>query len=222
MLNYLKCLTDRYGNYTKGKLYTIESNFITLDTKEPAKLFVTDDEHDTMYVESLMKRPGEFCLVLECSSKGDKRFSAYGAKVSVNGVFASIEEHYQLSKMFWTNLGHGQLGWRKCPTIKEVKLFQKEGHSPNAFKVGDFCYDIKYLPMWYDLLWVKYLDNNPDLVTYANTFGDFHDIFKGKRTMNCQADSIRKYVKQGRDFMRKECFPLIARMRNAKPNVINQ
>lgn len=36
--------------------------------------------------------------ILECSTAGDKRFSAFYAKVSVNGKFDSIENHYQWTK----------------------------------------------------------------------------------------------------------------------------
>ena len=41
--------------------------------------------------------------ILECSSKGDKRFSALYAKVSVNNVLDTIENHYQKSKVFIDN-----------------------------------------------------------------------------------------------------------------------
>ena len=37
-------------------------------------------------------------MILECSSKGDKRFSALYAKVKVFGVYDSIENHYQNCK----------------------------------------------------------------------------------------------------------------------------
>jgi hypothetical protein len=39
---------------------------------------------------------------------------------------------------------------------------------------------------------------HPELVEYASKFDDFHDVFKGKNTINCQADVVRQYVKQGR------------------------
>lgn len=35
---------------------------------------------------------------LECSSSGDKRFSAFYAFVNFNGKYASIEQHYQKVK----------------------------------------------------------------------------------------------------------------------------
>lgn len=47
------------------------------------------------------------------------------------------------------------------------------------------------------MLWVNYLDNNPELVEYAKQFDEFNDIFKGK-SLNCQADVVRQYIKEGR------------------------
>ncbi|MGG1659496.1 DarT1-associated NADAR antitoxin family protein [Brevibacillus sp. NRS-1366] len=121
--------------------------------------------------------------ILECSSKGDKRFSAFYAKVTIFGKFDSIENHYQLSKRF---------GDFVPSTWKDAK-----GKTPTHFEVKGKSFDLKYMSMWYDLLWVKYLDVHPELLEYAATFDDFNDIFKGK-SINCQADSIRKYIKQGR------------------------
>ena len=40
---------------------------------------------------------------LECSSKGDKRYSSMYAKVTVFDNYDTIENHYQLSKVFTYN-----------------------------------------------------------------------------------------------------------------------
>ena len=64
--------------------------------------------------------------------------------------------------------------------------------------------DKKYLTPFYKLLWVKYLDQHSELVEYASQFDDFHDIFKGKNTINCQADVVRQYIKQGRKSIMEE------------------
>jgi len=127
---------------------------------------------------------------LECSSKGDKRFSAFYAKIKIFGKYDSIENHYQLSK---------RIGEFIPTTWRDVK-----GKKPTHLHIGGFDYDIKYTQAWYDLLWVKYLDNNPDLVNYAKTFDKFTDMFKSKGTIVCQADSIDKYVKLGRDYILNE------------------
>ena len=125
----------------------------------------------------------EVISVLECSSKGDRRFSAFYAKVAVHGETTSIEEHYQLSKRF---------GNKVPDSVRSAK-----GRKPTHFALGGKRYDVKYLSAWYKLLWVKYLDEQPDLVAYASGFDDFSDMFKG-RSANCQADVFRQYVKVGR------------------------
>ncbi|KAF6620517.1 hypothetical protein HFE03_07650 [Paenibacillus sp. EKM102P] len=121
--------------------------------------------------------------ILECSSKGDKRFSAFYAKVRAWGRFNSIENHYQMCKRF---------GDYKPSNWKDAK-----GKQPTHIELNGKQYDLNYLSQWYKMLWVNYLDNHPDLVRYAEEFDDFNDIFKGK-SLNCQADVIRQYIKQGR------------------------
>lgn len=123
--------------------------------------------------------------ILECSSQGDKRFSAFYARVSFFGNINSIENIYQSVKrdVYGNPVGKG----KKVDhiSIKGTKL------------------PPKYLTPLYKMLWVKYLDNNPQLVEYAKTFDAFTDKFRG-RCINCQADVIRDYVKFGRDSIMKD------------------
>ena len=139
--------------------------------------------------------------VLECSSKGDKRFSAFYAKVSINNKLTSIENHYQLSKRFDNYVPKT---WR-----------DSKGKKPTHFVVGKNKYEMKYFSMWYKALWLKYLDKNPDLVEYAMEFDNFNDIFKGK-ALNCQADVIRQYVKEGRSSILNEIQPFLIRMKELR------
>lgn len=125
--------------------------------------------------------------VLECSSKGDKRFSAFFAWINLYGKNANIETHYQNCKKF------------KDSTITKVK-----GLHPDYIVINGKEMDKKYLTPFYKLLWVKYLDQHSELVEYASQFDDFHDIFKGKNTINCQADVVRQYIKQGRKSIMEE------------------
>lgn len=126
--------------------------------------------------------------VLECSSRGDKRFSAFYAKVSVFGRYDSIENHYQKAK----RLKNGDIAGK--------------GKKPDKLIINNKEYDIKYLTPFYNMLWIKYLDQNQDLVTFAEEYEDFNDMFKG-RSINCQANSIRQYVKEGREsFFKDEVF----------------
>lgn len=136
--------------------------------------------------------------ILECSSKGDKRYSAFYARVKVFGKYDSIENHYQLCKRFGDYVPQT---WRDA-----------KGKKPTHIHINGFDYELKYLSMFYKLLWLKYLNNNEDLVEYAKQFDDFHDIFKGK-SINCQADVIRQYIKQGEDSILEECEELIELLR---------
>jgi hypothetical protein len=119
--------------------------------------------------------------------------------VFVNERWDSIENHYQLAKRFET---HGEI---KAPSNwKEAK-----GKKPDYVLINGQLLSANYLSQYYLLLWVKYLDAHPELVTHASTFEEFHDIFRGK-SVNCQADVIRDYVKKGRDFILQQCQPLLA------------
>lgn len=132
--------------------------------------------------------------VLECSSIGDPRFSALYAYVDVFGRMDFIENHYQLSK----RIGD------KVPKNK----WEFKGKEPSHFVVGGKEFDNSYLSSWYKLLWCKYLDANPSLVEYLKTFDDYTDKFKGK-SINCQADVIRQYIKEGRNSVIKDCSEFI-------------
>lgn len=132
--------------------------------------------------------------ILECSSKGDKRFSSFYAKVDVYGKFDSIENHYQLCKRFGDEVPKS---WRDA----KEKM-------PTHIHVNGKDLDVKLLSQFFDLLWCKYLDANPGLVKLAKEYDDFTDMFRGK-SINCQADSIRKYVKEGRAEAIKGCKELI-------------
>ena len=113
---------------------------------------------------------------LECSSKGDKRFSALYAKVFFNGKFDSIENHYQNCKRKYNN--------------KQVK----KGEKPDYIIICNHKLSINYLSPFYKYLWFIYLEKNKELVNYASSFDGFTDKFKGKKTINSQADVIREYL----------------------------
>jgi len=114
--------------------------------------------------------------VLECSSKGDRRFSAMYAKVEAFGVLDTIENHYQ-----------------KCKRTANGNPVRK-GQPVNHMVLNSRRFPVEMLTDWYRLLWIKYLDGNSELVEYAKGFDVFTDMFRGKNTINCQADVIRDYV----------------------------
>ena len=158
----------------------------------------------------IFEKEDNFIKILECSSKGDKRFSAFYAKVKIYNRYDSIENHYQLCKRFGDIIPKT---WRDA-----------KGKKPSHINIDGKDYDVKYLSMFYKLLWVKYLNNNPNLIEYAKQYDEFNDIFKGKNSLNCQADVIRQYIKEGKQSILNECAELIAMLKtdnkNKKENII--
>ena len=112
--------------------------------------------------------------ILECSSRGDKRFSAFYARVKSLGN-KSIEELYQGSKRFAD--GSTGLSPREAKGRKAVNM--------------DECARL------YDEFWRLYLDENPDLVEYLKLYNGYSDIF-GRPGCQCQAVSIFKYMRDKR------------------------
>ena len=113
-----------------------------------------------------MIRHGE-APYLECSSKGDKRFSAFYAKVMYNGQMRSIEDHYQAAKVFED--GSTGLDWRKAKGKKAV----------NMQEVAEL----------YSILWNLYILQHPELWdTLANATGT-SDMF-GQPNHQCQATEL--------------------------------
>lgn len=133
--------------------------------------------------------------ILECSTKGDIRFSAFGATVTIFNMTDKIENLYQLCKRFGSDVA--PTDWKDC-----------KGKQPTHLIINGLKLDVKYLTPWYKLLWLTYLDANPELVAFASQFDDYNDIFKGK-SVNCQADVIRQYIKVGRDTIVEEVQELL-------------
>lgn len=97
---------------------------------------------------------------LECSSKGDKRFSAFYAKI--NGK--SIEEQYQAAKIFED--GSTGLTWKEAKGRKPVNH--------------------RTVSILYKELWKKYLLENPHLLRGLKQQSGLSDMF-GQKGHNCQA-----------------------------------
>lgn len=138
--------------------------------------------------------------ILECSSIGDKRFSAFYAHVEFNGIIDTIENHYQSVK-FKQNGVH----CKKGEPVHHIVLFNQE-LSP------------KLLTPFYRYLWYKYLRNNPELVAYARQFDDFNDKFRGK-SINCQADCIRAFINKDNSFYK--CIHQIINLEKNKKTKLN-
>lgn len=128
----------------------------------------------------------EVIMNLECSSAGDKRFSACYAAINWFGKRQTIEKIYQSSKRFAVNK---DVFIPK--TIKDAK-----GKKPSHFVVNGQMFSTKHLTSFYQMLWAAYFKENPRLLDYIRQFDTFSDKFKGK-SVNCQADVIALIAQDG-------------------------
>src|SRR5271157_4470735 len=114
-----------------------------------------------------MIRHGE-APFLECSSKGDKRFSAFYARVEHNGRTDSIERHYQAAKVF--DDGTTGLDWREA-----------KGRPPVNYE---------YVAALYSRLWDQYINEHPDLLQVLKGASGLSEIFGQPGRGACQATEL--------------------------------
>lgn len=103
---------------------------------------------------------------LECSSKGDRRLSAFSARIRARGN-RSIEAIYQAAKVF--DKGETGLGWRSAKGRRPI--------------------NIEEVRALYSQLWDEYIAENPHLVPVLVAASGLSDIF-GQAGHACQADEL--------------------------------
>ena len=103
---------------------------------------------------------------LECSSKGDKRFSAFHARINAMGG-RSIEELYQAAKVF--EGGITGLTWRQAKGRQAINQ--------------------SYCAAYYSALWDVYIRENPHLLSILKAASGLSDIF-GQPGHCCQATEL--------------------------------
>ena len=104
---------------------------------------------------------------LECSSRGDKRFSALYARIQ-GRENKTIEELYQGEKVF--SDGSTGLHWRKA-------------------KGRTDCVNMNWCRLFYAVLWREYIAENPELNLILNKASGLSDIF-GQPGHACQAEEL--------------------------------
>lgn len=103
---------------------------------------------------------------LECSSSGDRRFSAFSARLRRYGG-RSIEELYQASKVF--DDGSSGLSWKQAKGRRAVNQLR--------------CAAL------YRSLWVQYIQENPDLLDVLRSASGLSDRY-GQKGHCCQATEL--------------------------------
>lgn len=114
--------------------------------------------------------------VLECSIRGDRRFSSLFAKVTINGRERSIEEWFQDAK----RTADGKKAGKGKPFDYIVDPF-----------TGDKLPG-KEAQWLYRGLWITYFAKNPELVKYAEQFDEFTNCFNKYRDPESAADLPRE------------------------------
>lgn len=103
---------------------------------------------------------------LECSTKGDRRFSAFCARID-GCDWKSIEEIYQAAKVFED--GSTGLTWKEAKGRRAVNADE--------------------LAILYSKLWDEYIDENPRLLEVLRVVSGVSDTF-GQRGHVCQATEL--------------------------------
>lgn len=103
---------------------------------------------------------------LECSSKGDRRFSPFYARIKARGG-RSIEELYQAAKMF--SCGSTGLSIKEAKGLRPINIRE--------------CADL------YGRLWDEYIQENPSLLKVLREATGLSDRF-GQRGHCCQATEL--------------------------------
>jgi hypothetical protein len=100
---------------------------------------------------------------LECSTKGDRRFSAFGAYIGAH----TIENLYQGAKIF--SDGSTGLSWRQAKGLRAVNQ--------------------EAVARLYSKLWDMYIDQHPELKEVLKNATGVSDVF-GQEGHVCQATEL--------------------------------
>jgi O-acetyl-ADP-ribose deacetylase (regulator of RNase III) len=141
--------------------------------------------------------------ILQCHTKGDKRFSPFCCYLSAFNLTKSIEDHYQSAKRFEGK--PAPKNWREAKAMQKAGIKRIGFELPNGIWLPPDTNNTTDLAVqYYIALWYKYLKLNPHLIEYASQFEQFEDIFKGKFPF-CQADIIRQSVQHGIESLKPMC-----------------
>ena len=150
--------------------------------------------------------------ILQCHTRGDRRFSPFCCYVEAFGLTRSIEDHYQCAKRFEGK--PAPQSWRDAKKWGKPQPYG-EGITRIGFELPNGLWlppDTKQVTdlaiQWYIALWLKYLRQHPELLTIASEYDEFVDIFQGNFPF-CQADVIRQAVREGVESLKPMCQQLL-------------
>lgn len=131
------------------------------------------------FFDTTMLRFGQ-APFLECSSRGEKRFSAFYARIRGRGN-KSIEDLYQSAKKF------------EDPHAQYWTLRDRKGKpAKNQAEVREL----------YSTLWDEYIEENPEFIEILLNASGLSDIF-GQKGHACQAEELWRIREKYR--LAREC-----------------
>ena len=71
--------------------------------------------------------------------------------------------------------------------------------------------DLKY---YLTILWIAYLDQNPEFIQVLQEYDRYTDMFNGVYILDSQAEILTRYKEEGRSVLIKECEPFLKKIRN--------
>jgi len=116
---------------------------------------------------------------LECSTRGDRRFSSSHVKLKIHGEEKTIEDWFISSKRnkFDESLSRGGPYEYVIDPFTGTKLYEKD-------EINDM----------YKGLWATYLYRNPELVEYASKYTDFSNSKYSSSIPIISSDIISSYL----------------------------
>jgi hypothetical protein len=143
--------------------------------------------------------------ILQCHSRGDRRFTPFNCPVTAFGVTASIEAHFQTAKVFQGD--RIPCDWRETKRFEKKPAYGGLGLRQTHWRIGSLRPAVRWAPngayqlqdlgiQYYVMLWFRYLTRHPELVYALSDFEEFEDPFRGNFPF-CQADVLRAVRKNG-------------------------
>ncbi len=181
------------------------------DNSDPTALAPVAETKPNPYYQRV-RTDAEGRRFLQCHSKGAKEYSPFFCYVNALGIYQTIEDHYQSTKLF-INKRHELY---QAQNWRDAKGYQRNEDNvlaayvlPNGLDLGKSNSKVTDLVIqWYIALWHKFLRANPELVTAAQGYDGYEDIFEGKFPFS-QAKVMAQVCKEGVESL----YPMYAELR---------
>lgn len=165
-----------------NKLPEFKNENLNIAIAKAKKVLYKDEEFPDLYrrSEKYWSDVKNSPHTLECSARGDIRFSSSHIKLKINGIEKTIENWFNDSK--------------KNSNDNPVNRGDPYDYVLDPF-TGNKLYETDEIQDMYKGLWVSYLSRNPELVEYASKFASFKDSKYSPTLPIKSSDIVSTYVK---------------------------